>query len=63
MRTPTADAHVYADSVECPNCKAKVGRACTFVHFATKERIATAYCSARLQRWMRKNAPDPRGEK
>lgn len=56
MSEPSANAHVYADAVSCPNCGAKVGQTCTFIHFATKQKIATSYCNARLQRWMRKES-------
>ncbi len=39
----------YADAVPCPTCKAKVGETCTFVHFDTKQRIATGYHPERIK--------------
>jgi hypothetical protein len=38
----------YADAVPCPACKAKIGETCTFIHFATRQRIATFYHPERI---------------
>jgi hypothetical protein len=39
----------YADRVTCPKCGALPGRSCTFVHFATRQRIATFYHPERIE--------------
>jgi hypothetical protein len=50
MSKETPDpASPYADHVACPKCGAPPGRSCTFVHFATKQRIATFYHPERIE--------------
>lgn len=47
----TSTKSPYPDSVACPMCRAKPGDACTFVHFATRQRIATSFHASRIKSW------------